>query len=95
MKKQSNKKSDSPKSTLSKTAASDSALYERIARKAYELYEKQGSVHGLDVQDWFEAERLVLAETKAGTKTETVAKAKTQLQGKAKPTQPGSAPRIS
>jgi hypothetical protein len=77
MKKQSNKKSDPPKTTLSETTPPDLVFSERIAQKAYELYEKRGWIHGLDTSDWLEAERLVLAEIKAGTKTETVAKAKT------------------
>ncbi|MBI3611225.1 MAG: DUF2934 domain-containing protein [Nitrospirae bacterium] len=80
MKKQSNKKSDIPQSSLSETAATNSALRERIAQKAYELYEKRGWGHGLDTEDWLEAERLVLAETTAETKAETVAKVKTPLR---------------
>lgn len=83
MKKQSNKKTDSPKSSLPETAASDSALCERIARKAYELYEKRGWVHGLDVQDWFEAERLVLAETQTETKARTKTQSKAGTDPKA------------
>jgi hypothetical protein len=34
-------------------------LRERIAQKAYELYEQRGRTHGHDVEDWLEAERLV------------------------------------
>jgi len=40
-------------------------LHERIARKAYELYEQRGWQHGHDVENWLEAERLILAEMKA------------------------------
>jgi hypothetical protein len=39
---------------------------ERIAAKAYELYEKRGYVHGHDWEDWFEAERLVLSRSRPG-----------------------------
>jgi hypothetical protein len=41
------------------------ALNERIARKAYELYEQRGWQHGHDLDDWLEAERMILAEMKA------------------------------
>lgn len=34
-------------------------LNQMIEKKAYELYEKRGSVHGNDVEDWAEAERIV------------------------------------
>ena len=37
-------------------------LLQRIAEKAYELYECRGCCHGRDLEDWLEAERLVLAE---------------------------------
>ena len=40
----------------------DRALNERIAQKAYELYLKKGQIDGYDVQDWLEAEKLVMAE---------------------------------
>jgi hypothetical protein len=40
-------------------------LHERIARKAFELYEQRGSQHGHDVQDWLDAERLIFAEMKS------------------------------
>jgi hypothetical protein len=35
-------------------------LYEEIAKVAYELHEKRGRVHGYDLDDWLEAERIVL-----------------------------------
>jgi hypothetical protein len=34
----------------------------RIACKAYELYEQRGRGHGRELDDWLEAERIVLAE---------------------------------
>jgi len=40
----------------------DRALNERIAQKAYELYLNRGQIDGYDVQDWLEAEKLVMAE---------------------------------
>ena len=44
------------------TSVTDDQLRQRIAEKAYELYECRGCCHGRDVEDWLEAERLVLAE---------------------------------
>ncbi len=34
----------------------------RVAMKAYELFERRGGDHGHDVDDWLEAERLVVEE---------------------------------
>lgn len=90
MKKQSNKKNDATKSSLGGTSAPDWVLREKIERKAYELYEKRGWVHGLDTEDWVEAERLVLGETKTEAKTETVAKVKTPLRERTIATKSGS-----
>lgn len=42
--------------------ASDQALHQVIAEKAYALYQKGGRRHGQDLADWLEAERLVLSE---------------------------------
>jgi hypothetical protein len=36
-------------------------LYEEIARVAFELYEKRGKGEGLQLSDWLEAERIVMA----------------------------------
>lgn len=41
------------------------SLDERIARKAYELYEQRGRSHGHELDDWLEAEHLVRAEASA------------------------------
>ncbi|MCL5023477.1 MAG: DUF2934 domain-containing protein [Nitrospirae bacterium] len=35
-------------------------LREEISRIAYELFESRGCVHGYDLNDWLEAERIVL-----------------------------------
>ena len=32
---------------------------EAIEKKAYELFEQRGGQHGSDLQDWFEAEKLL------------------------------------
>lgn len=36
-------------------------LQEEIAKVAYELYLRRGCTHGHDLDDWLEAERIVLA----------------------------------
>lgn len=41
-------------------------LYDEIAKVAYELHEKRGWQHGYDLQDWMEAERIVLARYEKG-----------------------------
>ena len=35
-------------------------LYDEIKKVAYELHEKRGQVHGYDLDDWLEAEKIVL-----------------------------------
>ena len=34
-------------------------MYDAIAKKAYELYEKRNCQNGHDAEDWVEAERIV------------------------------------
>ena len=41
------------------------ALHERIARKAFELYEQRSHQDGHDMEDWLEAERLIFREMKS------------------------------
>jgi len=36
------------------------SIHDEIAKVAYELYEKEGSVHGNDLKYWFEAENIVM-----------------------------------
>ena len=45
-------------------AVDKQALCKQIAEKAYELYQSRGRTHGHDLDDWLEAERMVLAELK-------------------------------
>jgi hypothetical protein len=33
------------------------ASYEEVARRAYEIYRGRGGSHGLDLEDWLQAER--------------------------------------
>ena len=35
-------------------------LYDETERVAYELHEKRGKIHGYDLADWLEAERITL-----------------------------------
>lgn len=37
-------------------------MWERIARKAYELYEQRGRREGRALEDWLEAEAIVMEE---------------------------------
>jgi hypothetical protein len=37
----------------------DNGRRNEVARKAYELFERRGGVHGHDLEDWLEAEQLV------------------------------------
>ena len=42
---------------------SDQDFQDRVARKAYELFEDRGQAPGDDVEDWLAAERLVKRES--------------------------------
>jgi hypothetical protein len=44
----------------------DEQFYAKVAKKAYELYAGRGGEHGHDVDDWLEAERLVVEELRQG-----------------------------
>jgi len=56
------------KSRAAVPALNGEELHERITKKAYERYLDRGQLDGYDLEDWLEAERLVLAElgTEAG-----------------------------
>ena len=43
-------------------------LFERIGRRAYELYQLRGESHGQDREDWLEAERQVREDATAESK---------------------------
>ncbi len=40
----------------------DAELQERIAKRAYELYEQRGRHHGQDIADWCQATQEILTE---------------------------------
>ncbi len=50
----------------------DELLRQRIDEKAHEIYECRGCCHGRDLDDWLEAERLVLSEIGAQSPPEKV-----------------------
>jgi hypothetical protein len=41
----------------------DDDIREKVALRAYEIYEDRGGQHGRDIDDWLQAEDEVLAET--------------------------------
>jgi pyruvate/2-oxoglutarate dehydrogenase complex dihydrolipoamide acyltransferase (E2) component len=76
MKKKGNPADESSQSGRSEAVPLSPVIRERIAQRAYELYQMRGSMHGLDVEDWLEAERRVLTETRAGSRAQAKAEAK-------------------
>jgi Protein of unknown function (DUF2934) len=63
---------------------SEKDLFDEIARMAYELWERNGCIHGCDIEHWCEAESIVISRMevvpeektkKAGTPRKTTAKA--------------------
>ncbi len=51
-------------------------LYEEIAKVAYEIYEKSGYIEGRDLDNWLEAERIVMTHITREKKYEKKASAK-------------------
>lgn len=49
-------------STIDAKKYNTQEIQQKIEKKAYELYEQRGGAHGNDLNDWLEAERIVLAE---------------------------------
>jgi len=43
------------------TLGADELRHRRIAEKAFELFECRGCCHGRDLDDWLEAEQIVLS----------------------------------
>lgn len=63
-KKTAGKKTATPKTAAKKSAPAKESVQDKIARVAYELYEKSGRVHGKDIEHWLEAEIIVLGKKK-------------------------------
>jgi len=47
---------------LTQSVSSPDDLQEKIARRAYQLYEEGGSLNGNDMDYWLKAEREILKE---------------------------------
>ena len=45
-----------------KTEPDEKGLREMIEKKAYEIYQKRGREHGKDLDDWLEAEKIVMGK---------------------------------
>lgn len=58
------KKKNALKAVPTDSVVDNQAIYEIIAKKAYELYEKRGGQPGHDLEDWLEAEQSILSEEK-------------------------------
>lgn len=58
------KKKNTLKAVPTESVVDNQAIYEIIAKKAYELYEKRGGQPGHDLEDWLEAEQSVLSDGK-------------------------------
>ena len=43
-------------------------LHEEIARVAHDIYEKRGGLHGSDLDDWLQAEKIVMQNYKTKSK---------------------------
>lgn len=50
------------------------SLHDEIAKVAHELYEKSGRIPGRDLENWLEAEKIVMARHKGQEKTSSSAK---------------------
>ena len=62
MKKMTPNKHEESVETAFSERTDDRLLHERIAQRAYELHQKRGERHGNDLEDWLEAERMILSE---------------------------------
>jgi hypothetical protein len=49
-------------SAVRSAAVPQACAHSQIQERAFEIYEKRGSRHGHDLQDWFRAERQVMAQ---------------------------------
>ncbi|HWP90904.1 MAG TPA: DUF2934 domain-containing protein [Thermodesulfobacteriota bacterium] len=61
-------KSKTPKK---RTKMDEETIHEMIAKKAYEIYEKRGMEHGKDLDDWLEAESIIMGKKRNKKKTIT------------------------
>jgi hypothetical protein len=54
-----------PDADALRLAPQPAITYEVIARRAYEIFERRGGVHGADLDDWLQAEQQLRGETAA------------------------------
>ena len=57
-------KKAAPMSPKKNTVSSKESNHDRIARKAYEIYEQRGREHGKNVEHWLEAEEFIMGSKK-------------------------------
>ncbi len=43
------------------------SLHEKIAKRAYEIFQARGGVHGYHLDDWFQAEKEILGSIEASS----------------------------
>lgn len=60
------KKAAPVKKAADKNPVCQDKIYRRIEEKAYELYVARGCQHGNSLEDWYEAERMVMDEVVRG-----------------------------
>ncbi len=53
------KKAATPKNPSKRSASVKESIHDKIAKKAYELYEQSGRIDGKDVEHWLQAEKMV------------------------------------
>lgn len=85
MKKTMTKKSEPlPKEDFSGGSENDRPLHERIAERAYALFQQRGQRHGRDLEDWLEAERMILSERGAADPSKPPLSTAVRLKGEGK-----------
>jgi len=72
----------------------EASLQERIAERAYELYQKRGKQGSGALQDWLDAERQVTEEVQ-GTQTHAQARESKKTRRATKPRTQTKAPRAT
>ena len=68
-----------------RTLLTDDEIREKVALRAYEIYEDRGGQHGRDIDDWLQAETEVLSEAQRHEKRFTAKKPPSTTQSTASP----------
>jgi hypothetical protein len=71
MKKGAPNKNEEPAKMEFSGRTDDQLLHERITERAYQLHQERGGSHGRDLEDWLEAERMILSEQNGRSDTPT------------------------